>query len=154
MDPNNYFNTPWFSNLMVPNKYQYMMGITILILIEKALWFKNSYSVLIPFSLIYHFNIDIKQCWTESPSFDTTQVYIMRMFQNYKKNSLAHLWPRHSMMLVVTVLLLCCEKAFAAAFRHNNDPANAPTIVGLLDILSIEIKDFQYKMALRPPSSW
>jgi hypothetical protein len=58
------------------------------------------------------------------------------------------------MMLVVTVLLLCCEKAFAAAFRHNNDPANAPTIVGLLDILSIEIKDFQYKMALRPPSSW
>jgi hypothetical protein len=42
-------------------------------------------------------------------------------------------------MLPVTVLRLCCANALAAAFLHSNDPANAPTMVGLLHILLINI---------------
>jgi hypothetical protein len=53
--------------------------------------------------------------------------------QNGKSSSI--LWPRHSMMLPVTVLRLCCANALAAAFLHSNDPASALTMVGLLDIL-------------------
>jgi hypothetical protein len=50
-------------------------------------------------------------------------------------------------MLPVTVLRLCCANALAAAFLHSNDPANAPTMVGLLHILC-STKVFPPKSAL------
>jgi hypothetical protein len=56
-----------------------------------------------------------------------------------EEHTSVNLWPRHSIMLPVTVLRLCCANALAAAFLHSNDPANAPTMVGLLDILFINI---------------
>jgi hypothetical protein len=68
--------------------------------------------------------------------------------QNGKSSSI--LWPMHSMMLPVTVLRLCYANALAAAFLHSNDTASAPTMVGLLHILSISLSSVSKTLSCQP----